>query len=120
MKKKKLLTGVLVGLGMIGVIAAAGAAPVDAQQAAKVATTEYPGKVLGVTPEDSPEGRKQFAVIVKSGVYERKVMVDIERGQVDMIYYRIGGRTAWVAKKVPLGTKLTSSNGTTPTEKPNP
>ena len=114
MKKKKIVTGCLVALGMIGVIAAAGADPVDEQQASKVATAGYPGKVLGVTPEDSPEGRKQFAVIVKSGIYERKVMVDIERGEVDMIYYRIGGRTAWIAKKVPIGTKLTTSNGTTP------
>src|SRR5438093_838220 len=80
---------------------------VDEQQAAKEATAGYPGKVVSITSEDSAEGRKQFAVIVQSGVYERKVMVDVESGVVDTIYYRVAGKTAWIAKKVPIGTKLT-------------
>jgi hypothetical protein len=104
MKNKNWMTIGAVTLGMTLLFGTAGADPIDEQEAIKVATTSYPGKVVRVTSEDSPEGRKQFAVEVKSGIYERKVMVDVEEGRVDMIYYRVAGKTAWIAKKVPLTT----------------
>jgi hypothetical protein len=120
MKNKRLLTQCLVGLGITALFGAAGAEPITQEQAVKEATTSYPGKVVVVTQETSPEGRKQFAVQVQSGIYDRKVMVDVESGKVDMIYYRVSGRTAWIAKKVPLGAPRTNSNGTAPEQKPNP
>lgn len=119
MKNTKLLTRCLVGLGLTALFGAAGADPITQEQAIKEATTSYPGKVVNVTEETSAEGRKQFAVQVQSGIYDRKVMVDIESGKVDMIYYRVAGKTAWTAKKVPLGSRA-SANEKTPERTSNP
>jgi uncharacterized membrane protein YkoI len=110
MKNKQWITIGLATLGMTMLLGTAGADPINEEQAAKIATTSYPGKVVRVTSEDSTEGRKQFAVEVQSGIYDRKVMVDAEDGNVDMIYYRVSGRTAWIAKKVPMLTPRNTTN----------
>jgi uncharacterized membrane protein YkoI len=71
-------------------------------EAIKIATTEYPGKVLAVRLTESDEGRKEYEVEVRSGIYHRKVIVDAERERVDRIYYRRDDGGGWTAKKVPL------------------
>ena len=89
------------------------------EEAIKIATREYPGKVLSVRQTTSEEGRKEYEVEVRSGIYLRKVVVDAEREQVDRIYYRRDDGGGWTAKKVPLVKVVPADNGTTTSNKAN-
>lgn len=103
MRTKSSLTISILGLGLAGILGTASAAEVtDAQQAAKIAKGQYPGKVVATTKTTSDEGKPQYSVEVHSGIYQRRVIVDADNGEIHKIYYRRNGQSAWIAKKVPM------------------
>ena len=103
MRAKLSLAISISAFGLAAILGTASAAEVtDAQQAAKIAKGQYPGKVVATTKITSEEGKTQYRVEVHSGVYQRRVIVDADNGEIHKIYYRRNGQAAWVAKKVPI------------------